>query len=246
MGPESNRDFKESTDKTESAGHQKRFRKTLERLRNHEEIDRNRTQTDSFGPGELEQAADSVIFADSKSISQFLSLLTQHSEVLAESAFEKPLEKLFRQIVQRIDQSRTDFGESWLIDEQLDSDIDQIYRRIPDTWSARNHLLALLATLQSSRSLQLFASLIVDDPPIEPRGAVLAFSPLIRNKTSLSVEDLFPKLLEALRFRHMAAIILDLTNFSVRQGWTKDHPASARGPHLGKLTEPSGPTTGND
>lgn len=119
--------------------------------------------------------------------------------------------------------------------------IDSLYRRLPSASRARNYLLGWLARTATADSLNLFARLIVDDPPTCPASIVLAFAPLLQKNVSWKVDDLFPALLGGLSHPNVAAAILDLANYAVRSGRSRQHPTAENSQTLismlGLLTE---------
>lgn len=117
--------------------------------------------------------------------------------------------------------------------EQLER-IAATYRR----WGAEHRqghlLLALLTSLGSPESLQIFAQLVVEQPPRNSSSAAVAFVPLLR-QSSIAAEALFPQLLEALSHLTVASLVLDLANHVTRAGMVETHPAADRLSALGEL-----------
>lgn len=87
-------------------------------------------------------------------------------------------------------------------------------------------LLALLAS-GSDSGLTAFAELMVSDPPRAANDAAVAFSPLFQRR-DYSPALLFPRLLDGLKHRNVAGLILDLANFLNREQSATEHPAAGR------------------
>lgn len=108
------------------------------------------------------------------------------------------------------------------------------YRRLGAVHPLRYELLRVLAATASADSLATFAQLVVADPPGDSQAATMAFVPLFQ-RLDWPVEELFPSLLEALGHSHVSAVLLDLTNFLVRQKRVAVHPAKPRVEQLATL-----------
>ena len=176
----------------------------------------------------------------SSQIGTLLTELGESNDLLGNPASQKPLESIFRQLsvvirnsLRIADKTGTpgEFDESWLAETAMAS----VYRGLPIDSNARNQLLACLANMFVPSAHQLFAELIVSDPPSEDKGILIAFSPLVDQRRKYDTGPLFPRLLEALKYKHLAAIVLDLCNFCVRQGLIETNPASSRIEHLTNL-----------
>jgi hypothetical protein len=119
--------------------------------------------------------------------------------------------------------------------------IEGLYRGLPAASRVRNHLLGWLARTATRESLDMYATLMVEDPPTCPESVVLAFAPLLQKKAQWEVSDLFPSLLGGLTHPNIAAAILDLANYAVRSERVGVHPAAGNSPTLismlGLLTE---------
>ena len=122
-------------------------------------------------------------------------------------------------------------------------DFDRAYRLLPAESTGRSQLLACLATIRSGESLKLFADLIAEDPPLDERQAVLAFAPLVDNH-GFAVDAVFPKLMEAIKYRHFAGLVLDLANYVTRKQFIAEHPATESCKPVDDLAGPGDPTIG--
>jgi len=114
------------------------------------------------------------------------------------------------------------------------SRIENAYRRWGNQHRLGHLLLSLLSALGTRQSLEIFSTLVVEDPPENSSAAAMAFVPLLRQE-SLAVDTLFPKLLEALSHLPVASLILDLANYVTLNGMTETHPAADRVAALGEL-----------
>jgi len=76
--------------------------------------------------------------------------------------------------------------------------------------------------------------LLVHDPPTGDSAVVQALAPLFQRR-DLLVGELFPALLEALEHPQLAAPVLDLANYLVREKRVERHPAADRVEHLSGL-----------
>lgn len=110
----------------------------------------------------------------------------------------------------------------------------RLYRRLDRAGTARYRWLRLLAAERTPAALARFAELIVDEPPADDDEVVLCFAPLLR-PGRYDPGVLFPRLLEALKYPHVAAVALDLCNYLARCGLVGSHPATARVKQLADL-----------
>ncbi|MEX2175529.1 MAG: HEAT repeat domain-containing protein [Pirellulaceae bacterium] len=124
-------------------------------------------------------------------------------------------------------------------DAGLGDSIERLYGALGKSSLARAHLLAWLA-LGDKSELERLADLLISDPPAEDAQVMQAIAPLFR-RGGLPVENLFPRLLDALEHRQLAAPILDLANYLTREGLVAEHPAAERSGQLivllGDLTQ---------
>ncbi len=189
---------------------------------------------------QLQQGLPTVPGLSVRQIGEFLARLAESNELLANSLAQKPLDAVFRQLnlairnlLIRAEKSGEPcpYDEQWLSNARLDS----IYHDLPMDSNVRNQLLACLASMFSEPAHKLFADLIVSDPPSDEKGVLIAFAPLVNQRKKYPVDPLFPRLLEALKYKHLAAIILDLSNYCFREGLVDTNPASVRVEHLTTL-----------
>jgi hypothetical protein len=151
---------------------------------------------------------------------------------------DEPADELLRAVLGKLAaQRRTAAGAS---NFELRETLIELYCHLGPPSRARAQILAWLALGGSQAELRLLADLLVEDPPREEEDVLLALTPLFQNP-KLPVEALFPRLLDALSHPLLAAGILDLANFVLRQKVVKQHPAAAIS---GKLTELLGQLVG--
>jgi hypothetical protein len=133
--------------------------------------------------------------------------------------------------------------QAWLFrDETAELSASALARLTP--WCAvpgadvvRYPILRTLAIDGSSAALATFAELLVGAPPADERLAVAALVPLFqpRGDRLPGAAALFPRLLDALDQRSLAAAVLDLANFVTRREFVDAHPAGARSAELAGL-----------
>ncbi|MEX2187228.1 MAG: HEAT repeat domain-containing protein [Pirellulales bacterium] len=115
------------------------------------------------------------------------------------------------------------------------SDAIAEYRHADATAHSRRDVLGRLANDGGEEALATFAELVADSPPASVEDALVAFAPLMRPRPNLSVEALFPRLLDAVEHVRVAAIVLDIANHFTRSGRLGPHPASDRAVVLADL-----------
>ena len=108
---------------------------------------------------------------------------------------------------------------------ELRDGLIEVYRHLGPPSRARTQILAWLALSGSPAELSLLANLLVEDPPREEEDVLLALTPLFQNP-KLPASALFPRLLDALPNPLLAAGVIDLANFSLRQKLVQQHPAA--------------------
>lgn len=180
--------------------------------------------------GLVEDCGYSLEYADSDQLGRFMLEIANRRSLAADPQLTTALEGLFVHLVRAIRRKPAEFDDDWFAGSSLES----VYRELPAESNARGQLLAAMTCSHSSRALGLFAELISDDPPADERGALIGISPLV-NHPRIEVDLLFPKLLEALRYKHLAAMILDLANFVFRSQLTSQHPVRPRAQQLTAL-----------
>lgn len=142
---------------------------------------------------------------------------------------EEPADELLRAVLAKLAaQRRAAAGKDH---SEAHEAILQLYRHLGPPSRARAQILAWLAFGGSREELASLAGLLVDDPPQEEEDILLALTPLFQNP-KLPVTALFPRLLDALSHPLLAAGVLDLANFVVRQKLVKEHPAAANSGQL--------------
>ncbi len=117
----------------------------------------------------------------------------------------------------------------------IDAESAQLVARLYRDWAGtdlpRQLLLALLITTGDGPAWAVYADLVATDPPLDSAAAVEALTPLWRVKPGF-FSELFPRLLDAVQHLGVAAMVLDLTNYLVRQGRLASHPAQPRASQL--------------
>ncbi len=104
--------------------------------------------------------------------------------------------------------------------------IATIYRRLGPQAPLRHQWLRIFATQRTPEALRWFARLLADDPPQRIEQVAEAIAPLFQH-TDYDPGPLFPKLFDALEHPSVAAVVLDLSNFVVRSGMVRQHPATS-------------------
>ncbi|MFN0018644.1 MAG: HEAT repeat domain-containing protein [Pirellulaceae bacterium] len=145
---------------------------------------------------------------------------------------DEPADELLRAVLGKlVALRRTAAGRA---SSELKGALVQLYRHLGPPSRARAQVLAWLALGGSESELQQLAELLVEDPPREEEDVLLAFTPLFQNP-KLSVAALFPRLLAAIAHPLLAAGVLDLANFVVRQKLVNEHPAAGISSQLSEL-----------
>lgn len=151
---------------------------------------------------------------------------------------DEPADELLRGVLGKLAaQRRTAARES---SPDLRAALLQLYRHLGPPSRARAQILAWLALGGTQAEVQMLADVLVEDPPREEEDVLLALTPLFQNPR-LPVDALFPRLLDAISHPLLAAGVLDLANFVLRQKLVKQHPAAAIS---GKLIELLGQLVG--
>lgn len=108
------------------------------------------------------------------------------------------------------------------------------YRRLPDDSSLRYWLLLILNRNDSAEELETLAELLGNQPPQDPNVVAAVISRLMQRPPA-EPQRLFPRLLDGLAHRQVAAAVLDLANYYVRRGLLAEHPAAESREALGRL-----------
>jgi hypothetical protein len=103
--------------------------------------------------------------------------------------------------------------------------LEPLYLGLGPDSRARGQLLAWLAVGGRGEELDVFGRLLLDDPPQDDHDVVQAFAPLFQRRPA-RVAKLFPRLLNAMASPSLAAPVLDLANFLVREKLVEAHPAA--------------------
>lgn len=112
--------------------------------------------------------------------------------------------------------------------------LEPLYRGLDSASRARGQLLAWLSSGGSAAELALFGELALDEPPEDDQDVMQAFAPLFQKRRTRAAL-LFPRLLRAIGSPVLAAPILDLANFLVREKIVAEHPATEVSQELGNL-----------
>lgn len=112
--------------------------------------------------------------------------------------------------------------------------IQQIDRSLPAEVSNRHLLLQLLTLARSRESLEVLSEILEEHPPTDWIGAAQMISPLMQHD-DWPVDALFPAILQGLAEPALAASLLDLANYLVRQERVDTHPAAEMTDALGEL-----------
>jgi hypothetical protein len=102
--------------------------------------------------------------------------------------------------------------------------LEQIDRSLPTNASNRHLLLHLLTMARTAESLQALVRVLKERPPTDWMNAAQTLSPLMQHD-DWPVDAVFPELLDCLSEPALAASLLDLSNFLLREGRVETHPA---------------------
>ncbi len=174
-------------------------------------------------------------WADEREIDAMLNSLRELSPGISPAVLDRGLEIVIGRLARMANESESPCDDSARI-----AAIQALYRALPDESRTRNYLLNWLAGINSQASLDKFADLLIDQPPLCPHSIVVAFAPLVQHQRRFDVDAVFPKLLGGLQHPGVAAAILDVANFVTRQQHTDRHPASD---HLDSLIQMLGMLT---
>ena len=130
--------------------------------------------------------------------------------------------------------THVDAQSDWPSPESL-SQINELYKICPADSPLRNHLLAMMAKLNTEDAVNLWTELICKNPPNNSDGISFAFRPLLAAELGLPPRILKQLVDEGTGNIHVAAAIYDLANHAVRSGKVVEHPASHRRDQLCEL-----------
>jgi hypothetical protein len=109
-----------------------------------------------------------------------------------------------------------------------------LYQRLAPQSLTRAAILGWLARQGTAAELSRLVALLVADPPQGDSDVVRSLAPLFQRR-DLPADALFPALLDALAHPQLAAPVIDLANYLVRQGLATRHPAADRAAQLAAL-----------
>jgi hypothetical protein len=92
---------------------------------------------------------------------------------------------------------------------------------------ARSYLLCWFTAARNPSALATWTELMVSDPPVDSDFVAAIFGPLFQHR-DYDPAALFPALLDGLKHISLAAAILDLSNFMMRERIVLQHPAAGR------------------
>lgn len=159
-------------------------------------------------------------------IELLLEQLIVRPTLLNEQSRQSTLEFVLGSLAAQAAKSDSDLKNHSILDQ-----IETLYQSLDDKNICRNHLLAWLASLNIEEALDLYCRLMIDNPPRNSRGIVVAFQPFFKSqdsKCSRLAIQLFPKLLDAVQHIELAAGVLDIANYLTRESIVDVHPASDR------------------
>ena len=168
-----------------------------------------------------EESFEWILFADEQEICELLREV--NSNVDATTCYENGLgfQLLGSNLVRRCEKNVGSF-EKMTIQQIVSS-----YRNTNASDSNRRFFLRMLSTLGGREELEMFSELIATDPPKDQRAIMDAFTPLFQSDDPQR-QALFPRLLDALQYVQVAAIVLDLANYLNKQGIINPHPMHDR------------------
>jgi hypothetical protein len=162
--------------------------------------------------------------ASDKEVAQLLLALLERPPLLTGSPAEAIAGAALSHLVQRQRAARRTSLQSDMGRETL-RHIVLLYQHLGSSSKIRFQLLGVLSAALGGAELAAFAELVVADPPRTAVEASLAFAPLFQSK-NYNPQSLFPRLLDALEHVSVAAAVLDLANFTTREGLLAQHPAT--------------------
>lgn len=113
--------------------------------------------------------------------------------------------------------------------------IKRLYLAIPENEvGMRGMALQMLAVQSEPEDLQTLADLLEHHPPKKTEGLLVGLSPLF-HLPNWSVDAFFPAAFRAIQHQHLAAGIIDLSNFIMTKRKLKKHPGHSRRKELIEL-----------
>ena len=120
------------------------------------------------------------------------------------------------------------------INEKILSEFRRVYLESAALPGFQSLLLRALIAANTSASLALFADLLVSNPAPNTRLCVEIFGDLLK-LDGTHTEALFPKFLDGLNNRELAAFVLDYANYVFRSNIIDPHPAKEKAAELTSL-----------
>lgn len=143
------------------------------------------------------------------------------------------LTAVFRQVLSRQHAAREDASPLVLSDGLL-AQAAAVCRHWGPQLRARSYLLCWFTAVRTPAALRTWTELLVAAPPTDPDFVAAIFGPLFQHR-DYDPSALFPALLDGLKHVSLAAAILDLSNFLLRERIVPRHPAAARVQELSLL-----------
>lgn len=171
------------------------------------------------------QRTDQILAASDPAIAQLLAELSKLEPPQHPAATEL-LVALWKRLQQRAGGRRPVKREASAESNGLVAPLTELGRRWSFDRRHYHHWLAILAAGPAS-GMATFTEWIVTLPPDGANDAAVAFSPMFQRRDGTPAL-LFPDLLEGLKHRSVAGLILDLANYLVRQEYVSQHPAAGR------------------
>lgn len=143
------------------------------------------------------------------------------------------LSTVFRQVLSR--QRRACEGASPLVlSDRLLAHAAEVCRHWDPQLRSRSYVLCWFTAARTPAALRIWTQLLVAAPPADPDLVAAIFGPLFQHR-DYDPAALFPALLDGLKHVSLAAAVLDLSNFAMREGIVLRHPAAERAQELSLL-----------
>lgn len=130
--------------------------------------------------------------------------------------------------------TNVDRKSDWPGEHCLDQ-LGELYKLSPEKSPLRNHLLAMIAAIESSGAIELWTDLLCKNPPGTSEGINFTFGPMLAEDRKIEAGMLRRLVDEATSSINVAAAIYDLSNHAVRTGKVETHPADHRRDQLCEL-----------